>query len=157
MFIEWTDRELNSDLRHAKAVSYRWTISPFVPSGPHGSRTHHTDLARVSRPQRHAGPFIERSVRDSNPIFRLTTAACYHNTYRPFLSDPGWNRTSDFLGVIQASLPLDHGIVLVTEVGVEPTKSPRPQRDRFACLRTRSCSSSGSGCRTRQARLMRPR
>ena len=29
-------------------------------------------------------------------------------------SDPGWNRTSDFLGVIQASSPLDHGIVLVT-------------------------------------------
>jgi hypothetical protein len=25
-------------------------------SGPGGSRTHHTDLARVSRPQRHAGP-----------------------------------------------------------------------------------------------------
>ena len=25
-------------------------------SGPDGSRTHHTDLARVSRPQRHAGP-----------------------------------------------------------------------------------------------------
>jgi hypothetical protein len=25
----------------------------------------------------------------------------------------------------------------VTEVGVEPTKSPRSRRDRFACLRTR--------------------
>ena len=27
--------------------------------------------------------------------------------------------------------------VKVVEVGVEPTKSPRSQRDRFACLRTR--------------------
>ena len=62
-------------------------------------------------------------------------------------SDPGWNRTSDFLGVIQASSPLDHGIIRVTEVGVEPTKSPRSQRDRFSSLRTWP-SSSGSGSRT---------
>jgi hypothetical protein len=35
--------------------------------------------------------------------------------------DSGWNRTSDFLGVIQASSPLDHGIMLrVTAAGVEP-------------------------------------
>jgi hypothetical protein len=65
-------------------------------SGPGGSRTHRTDLARVSRPQRHAGPRSQRSVRESNraPIahgwpdwsFRLTTAACGHNTYRPSFS-----------------------------------------------------------------------
>jgi len=30
-------------------------MSPFV-SGPDGSRTHRTDLARISRPHRHAGP-----------------------------------------------------------------------------------------------------
>ena len=43
----------------------------FLISGPHGSRTHHTDLARISRHHRHASPlccvtlrhayFIERS------------------------------------------------------------------------------------------------
>jgi hypothetical protein len=86
--------------------------------------------------------FIKRSVRELNPVFRLTTAACGRNTYRPFrVSDPGWNRTSTLLHVTQASSPLDHGTVvflLVTEVGVEPTKSPRSQRDRFASLRTRS-------------------
>ena len=72
-------------------------------------------------------------------------------------SDPGWNRTITLLGVIQASSPLDHGIMLsVTEVGVEPTKSRGSRPRRFACLRTRS-SSGGSGGRTRQARLMRPR
>ena len=39
-------------------------------------------------------------------------------------SDPGWNRTSDLLGVIQASSPLDHGIMFqVTEAGVEPGDS----------------------------------
>ncbi len=36
------------------------------------------------------------------------------------VSIPYWNRTSDFLGVIQAPSPVDHGIVLVNEVGVEP-------------------------------------
>ena len=48
----------------------------------------------------------------------------------------------------------------VTEVGVEPTKSPRSQRDRFTGLRTRAqskiYSSRGHGSRTREARLMRP-
>ena len=68
---------------------------------------------------------VERSVRESNPIFVLTTDACGRNTYRPSCaSDPGWNRTSTFLHVTQASSPLDHGIKLsVTRVGVEPTKS----------------------------------
>ena len=81
---------------------------------------------------------IERSVRELNPVFRLTTAACGRNTYRPVVkSDPGRNRTCSFLDVGQASSPLDHGIVFsVTRVGVEPTKSPRSQRDRFAGLRT---------------------
>ena len=68
----------------------------------------------------------QRSVRELNPVFRFTTAACGRNTYRPVLeSDPGWNRTSAFLHVTQASLPLDHGIVVsrVIRVGIEPTES----------------------------------
>ena len=68
---------------------------------------------------------VKRSVRELNPVFRLTTAACCRNTYRPVVkSDPGWNRTSTFLDVGQASSPLDHGIMSVTRVGVEPTHPP---------------------------------
>ena len=52
-----------------------------------------------------------RSVRELNPVFLLTEEVCCRNTYRPkFISDPGWNRTIDFLDVTQASSPLDHGI-----------------------------------------------
>ena len=88
----------------------------------------------------------ERSVRESNPSFRLTTAACDRNTYRPCCaSDPGWNRTSTFLHVTQASSPLDHGIVSVTEVGVEPTKSRGSRPRRFADLRTRPIQVAGPG------------
>src|SRR5438034_38823 len=70
----------------------------------------------------HASPSSQRSVPELNRIFLLTTEVCRQNTYRP-CSDPGWNRTSTFLVVTQASLPLDHGIVFlrVTEVGLEPT------------------------------------
>jgi hypothetical protein len=42
-----------------------------------------------------------------------------------------------FLDVNQASSPLDHGIVQVAEVGVEPTKSRGSRPRRFASLRTR--------------------
>ena len=67
---------------------------------------------------------FQRSVRELNPVFRLTMAACGRNTYRPvFVSDPGWNRTSSFLHVTQASSPLDHGIMSVIRVGIEPTES----------------------------------
>ena len=59
--------------------------------------------------------FCQRSVRESNPAFRLTKAVCSRSTYRPQFSnrsDPGWNRTITFLDVAQVSLPLDHGIKL---------------------------------------------
>ena len=108
--------------------------------------------------------FLQRSVRGLNPILVLTKDACYQYTYRPFTSsDPGWNRTSTFLHVTQASSPLDHGINSVTRTGIEPAKSPRSQRDRFACLRTRPCClfrfavSDVSGGRTRRSELKRLR
>ena len=72
----------------------------------------------------HASPPNQRSVPELNRVFLRTEEVCCQNTYRPFrVSDPGWNRTSTFLVVVQASLPLDHGIVFlsVTEVGLEPT------------------------------------
>ena len=91
------------------AAAFASGLSSSSHSGPDGSRTHRTDLARVSRLQRHAGPQLERSVRESNPVLLLTTEVCFRSTYRPS-SDPGWNRTIVFLAVDQASLPLDHGI-----------------------------------------------
>ena len=36
---QWTRRESNPDLRLAKAASSRWTMGPSVVSGPPGSRT----------------------------------------------------------------------------------------------------------------------
>ena len=111
--------------------SYEWTGWESNPS--------HRLCKSQSPPLEHASPFIERSVRDSNPILRLTTATCCLNTYRPHFSDPGWNRTITLLGVIQASSPLDHGIMLsVTEAGVEPAKSPGSGHRRAAVVAGRS-------------------
>ncbi len=51
-------------------------------------------------------------------------------------------------------VPLDHGTLTVgpqrpvTEMGVEPTKSPRSQRDRFANLRTRPSRTVGASFRS---------
>ena len=133
---------------------------PVMISGPPGSRTPITWVQAKRPPIERAARSRQRSVRESNPVLLLTTEVCRRNTYRPFVlsSDPGWNRTIVFLDVTQASSPLDHGIVLsVTEAGVEPAKSSGSRPDRFACLRTRSFSSSGSGCRTRRSELMRLR
>ena len=142
-FIEWSHGELNPDFRHAIAVSSRWTMTPLVERRGIEPRLPGCKPSVFPLDQRPV--VLKRSVRELNPVFRLTTAVCCRNTYRPFASsDPGWNRTTgthaqrgSLLHVTQASSPLDHGIMLsVTRVGVEPTKSPRPQRDRFTCLRT---------------------
>jgi hypothetical protein len=134
-------------------------------SGPDGSRTHRTDLARVSRLQRHAGPSIKRSVRELNPVPLLTTEVCCRNTYRPS-SDPGWTRTIVLLAVDQASSPLDHGIMSVTEAGVEPAKSRgsghRPKGGRSPlCLFAYSAVAGpgvdpGTAAQRGSSRLMRP-
>ncbi len=89
---QWTAGESNPDYLSANQVSFHWTSSPCC--------------------------FIERSVRELNSAFLLTTQVCCRNTYRPFIeSDPGWTRTTgthaqrgSFLHVTQASSPLDHGI-----------------------------------------------
>ena len=163
---------MNPDFRHAIAVSSRWTMTPSVERRGIEPRLPGCKPSVFPLDQRPV--VLKRSVRELNPVFRLTTAACGRNTYRPLLflatafalhpryrsmgsvaSDPGWNRTSTFLDVGQASSPLDHGIMSVTEAGVEPAKSPRSQRDRFACLRTRPWRVRGShpAVRTYEARL----
>ena len=90
---QWTHRESNPDYQSAELVSSRWTMSPLDFSGPHGSRTHHTDLARVSRPQRHAGPFVGEVRPGIEPGLRP-----YHGRVRPkhlqtssSSSDRGWS------------------------------------------------------------------
>ena len=137
--IEWTHRESNSDFRHARAVSSRWTMSPL--SGPAGESNPDLLVASQASSRWTSRP-CQRSVWELNPGFRHTKAVCSRSTYRPSLlligSDPGWNRTITFLDVGQVSSPLDHGIRLsVTEVGVEPTESRGSRPRRFASLRTR--------------------
>jgi hypothetical protein len=57
---------------------------PVMLSGPDGSRTHRTDLARVSRLLGTCQPIaFQRSVRESNPVSVPTTDVCCRNTYRP--------------------------------------------------------------------------
>jgi hypothetical protein len=109
-FKQWTHRESNPDYRHAMAVSSRWTMSPSISSGPHGSRTHHTDLARVSRPRRHAGPFIAEVRPGVEPGLRP-----YHGRVPPKTltdrSHRGRNRTGNLLVVTQTSWPLDYAMI----------------------------------------------
>jgi hypothetical protein len=76
---------------------------------------------------------LQRSVRELNPVFVLTTDVCRpKHLQTSHRSDPGWNRTSTFLHVTQAPLPLDHGII--SEGG---SRTHKVKGDRFASLRTR--------------------
>ena len=119
--IQWTHRESNSDFRHARAVSSRWTMSPFRSVDRPGNRTPISSVQARHLPVGRAA-HVQSEVRlGIEPILPP-----YHGGVQPqhlqTTSDPGWNRTITFLVVTQASLPLDHGIKLsVTEVGIEPT------------------------------------
>src|SRR5262249_30314348 len=118
---QWTHRESNSDFRHARAVSSRWTMSPIAFSGPAGESNPDLLGANEASSRWTSRPYFQqRSVWELNPVFRHTKAACSQSTNRPncsHRSDPGWNRTITFLHVTQASSPLDHGTKLsVTEV-----------------------------------------
>ena len=83
-------------------------------SGTSGNRTPITWVQARRLPVGPTSHFLQRSVRDLNPVFVLTTDACRRNTYRPLLSDRGWNRTIVLLHVTQASSPLDHAIAFVS-------------------------------------------
>jgi hypothetical protein len=123
---QWTHRESNSDFRHARAVSSRWTMSPFRSVDRPGNRTpiswlqaRHLPVGRAA----HVISEVRLGIEPSLPPYQsgvqpqhLQTSVSSHR------SDPGWNRTITFLHVTQASSPLDHGINLsVTEAGIEPT------------------------------------
>ena len=134
---QWTDRELNPDFRHARAVSSRWTISPFaiqwtawesITQILQGSVASIGMQAHSSR-----GPFGSRTRSPSLPqtcatgtptdhFFRVIPAGI-----EPALSCMSRRRLRRWTT----------GSLTVTEAGIEPAKSPRSRRDRFACLRTR--------------------
>jgi hypothetical protein len=119
--MQWTHRDLNPDLQNAVLVSSPLDHEPVVVVVDRmGVEPIAPILQGSVASTEHASPRIERSVRELNPVFLLTEEVCCRNTYRPS-SDPRWNRTSTFLVVTQASLPLDQGIIPVTGVGVEPT------------------------------------
>jgi hypothetical protein len=120
--MQWTHRESNSDFRHARAVSSRWTMSPSSAVDRPGNRTPISSVQTRHLPVGRAAQLSEvrLGIEPSLPP--------YHGGVQPqhlqTTSDPGWNRTITFLHVTQVSSPLDHGIkLLVTEVGVEPTQS----------------------------------
>ena len=140
--IQWTHRESNSDLRHARAVSSRWTMSPSRSVDRPGNRTpissvqtRHLPVGRAA----HVLSEVRLGIEPSLPPYQSGVQPQHLQTrVFPHRSDPGWNRTITFLVVTQAPLPLDHGIGLtVTEVGVEPTTSRGSRPRRFASLRTR--------------------
>ena len=125
---QWTHRESNSDLRHARAVSSRWTMSPFHSVDRPGNRTpissvqtRHLPVGRAA----HVLSEVRLGIEPSLPPYQSGVQPQHLQTKLfPHRSDPGWNRTITFLVVTQAPSPLDHGIKFsVTEVGVEPTQS----------------------------------
>ena len=106
----WESNPDYTDLARTKSSSHWYDASPIVARGLSGNRTRSPSLPR-------------------------TCAAGTPTDHR--VSDPGWTRTIVFLVVTQVSSPLDYRIMSsVTEVGVEPTKSPSSRPGRFACLRT---------------------
>ena len=99
---QWTHPELNWDLRHARAASSPWTMSPCFPVdlmgvepttptlqgsvAPNGMQARVTSadvLVRTSVSAVRAAALGQRSVRESNPILVLTKDVCCRNTYRP--------------------------------------------------------------------------
>ena len=82
---QWTHPELNWDLRHARAVSSPWTMSPCCRVDRRGLEPRSPGCKPGVLPLDEQ-PVCQWSVWDSNPIFRPTTAVCCHNTYRPSFS-----------------------------------------------------------------------
>src|SRR5207245_1922330 len=68
-----------------------------------------------------SSPILQRSARDLNPAFLLTTEECHRNTCRP--SDPGWTRTIVAWMWARSLCRWTTGSISVAEVGIEPTNS----------------------------------
>ena len=115
---QWTDRELNPDLQTRQPGVFPLDHQPIFIQWTAGESNPDCLGANQASSPWTSGPHLKRSVRESNPVFLLTEEVCCRNTYRPFRnSDPGWSRTITFLVVTQASSPLDHGIMLISDRG----------------------------------------
>ena len=137
---EWTHRESNPDLRHARATSSPWTMGPSIiacrqwtagESNPDLRRAMPVSSRWTSSPfekrnqwgDRRPIPLIEGPPenRTRSPSLPRRCAAGTPAD-RLFVSRPGRTRTCAILLVRQASSPLDDGTMRkVAEVGVEPT------------------------------------
>ncbi len=80
---QWTHRESNPDCLSAELESSRWTMSPCFSVDRMGIEPITPTLQESVASLGTCQPVCQRSVRDLNPILRLTAAACCHNTYRP--------------------------------------------------------------------------
>ncbi len=119
--MRWTHRESNPDCQSAELESSRWTMSPCCRVDRRGLEPRSPGCKPGVLPLDEQ-PAFQRSVRELNPTLVLTKDVCCHNTYRPSSSViPAGIEPSHPLDVIQASPPLDYGIMFqVTEAGVEP-------------------------------------
>ena len=123
--IQWTHRESNSDFRHARAVSSRWTMSPFAFQWTgRGIEPRSPRCKRGIFPLDEPPMFCQRSVWELNPVFRHTKAACSLSTYRPkcfriAVIPDGIEPSLSWLSPRRLCRWTTGSIV--TEVGVEPT------------------------------------
>jgi hypothetical protein len=154
---QWTHRESNSDLRHARAVSCLWTMSPTTFSGPAG---------------------------ESNPDLLVASQASSRWTSSPFIRGPSGNRTrpSALPRQCAAAAPTDLRFpITVIPDGIEPSLSWMSPRCLCPWTTGSGCSDRGGrrthkitrlstsslcqfaypavscrfGCRTRRAELMK--
>jgi hypothetical protein len=140
----------------ASLMSSLWTMSPFLFSGPPGSRTPISWLQARRLPAGPAAHISKRSVRDSNPAFLRTEEVCrrkHLQTVFKMIPDGvepslSWLSPRHLCRWTTGSL--------VTGVRVELTESRGSRPRRFTSLRTRPC---GRACPSRaklQARVSHP-
>ena len=123
-----------------------------VFSGPDRSRTDHTDLARISRPHRHAGPLFREVRPGIEPGLRAPTTLTDHSSK----VIPG--RIELPISWV-SSRRLRHwttGSCSVTRVGIEPTKSQVLGLLALPVCVPGHVQVAGPGVAHRQSRPMRP-
>ena len=162
--IETSQRKARDSNPHALRANRlsraaRPTVSGYLPysrSGPAGESNPDLLVASQASSRWTSSPCsCQRSVRELNPVFRLTKAACCRNTYRPISVIPDGIEPSLSWMSAQASSPLDHGIDVSNRGGSRTHKVTRLSTSPLCQFAYPAMSSSGSGSRTRRAELMR--
>lgn len=137
-------------------MSSRWTMSPFLFSGPPGSRTPISWLQARRRPVGPAAHVLKRSVRDSNPAFLRTEEVCrrkHLQTNSKVIPD-GVEPSLSWVSSRRLSRWTTGS--LVTGVRVELTKSRGSRPRRFTSLRTRPLRRACPSRAKLQARVSHP-